>query len=156
MHQLLERVFLPAFRNAVARDAATTRRCSTVAARPRSRSPPTRYVVRPLFFPGGDIGTLAVNGTVNDLAMAGARPARAERRLHPRGRAADGDARARRRLDAGGRARRPGVPIVTGDTKVVDRGKGDGVFINTAGVGVVEHGLDIAPAARPRRAMRSS
>ena len=96
------------------------------------------YVVRPLFFPGGDIGALAVNGTVNDLAMCGAQPAVPERRLHPRRRAPDGGRSARRRIDACGGAR-GGVTLVTGDTKVVDRGKGDGLYVNTAGIGIIEH-----------------
>jgi len=104
------------------------------------------YVVRPLFFPGGDIGSLAVNGTVNDLAMCGARPlylscgfileeglpmADLWRIALSMRVAADG----------------AGVSIVTGDTKVVDHGKGDGVYINTAGVGVLEHDRTIAPAS---------
>lgn len=102
------------------------------------------FVVHPLFFPGGDIGTLAVWGTVNDLAMCGARPLFLSvgfiieegfeieplRKIVQSMRAA---------------ADRAGVNIVTGDTKVVDRGKGHGVFINTAGIGLVDHDLDIGP-----------
>ena len=107
------------------------------------------FVISPLFFPGGNIGSLAVHGTVNDLAMAGAQPlylsagfileeglplAELARIV-----AAMADA-----------ARQAGVLIVTGDTKVVERGKGDGVFINTAGVGRVPAGLDISgDRARP-------
>jgi hydrogenase expression/formation protein HypE len=98
------------------------------------------YVVSPLFFPGGDIGSLAVHGTINDLAMGGARPlylsagfiieegfpfADLQRIAQSMGRA----------------SREAGVPVVTGDTKVVERGKADGVFISTAGVGVVPEGL---------------
>jgi hydrogenase expression/formation protein HypE len=98
------------------------------------------YVVRPLVFPGGDIGTLAVNGTVNDLAMCGARPAYLsagfvlEEGL---------DTLLLGRIVASMRdaAKAAGVRIVTGDLKVVDRGKGDGIFINTAGVGTI-----VAPA----------
>jgi len=104
------------------------------------------YVVRPLFFPGGDIGTLAVNGTANDLAMCGARPlwlscgfileegmpiATVERIV-------------RSMADT---ARAAGVDLVTGDTKVVDRGKGDGVYVNTAGIGAMEHDLAIQPSS---------
>jgi hydrogenase expression/formation protein HypE len=107
------------------------------------------YVISPLFFPGGDIGSLAVHGTINDVAMAGASP------LHltagyiieegfPLGdlqRIARSMARA---------ARDAGVAIVTGDTKVVERGKGDGVFITTTGIGLVPPGLDLsAGRARP-------
>jgi hydrogenase expression/formation protein HypE len=102
-------------------------------------------VVRPLFFPGGDIGSMSVFGTVNDLAMSGARalhlsagfileeglPLETLWRIVCSMRAA---------------ADRCGVQIVTGDTKVVDKGKGDGLFINTAGIGVMEHSLDISPA----------
>jgi hydrogenase expression/formation protein HypE len=107
------------------------------------------YVVRPLFFPGGDIGALAVNGTVNDLAMCGARPLFLSagfileeglpmeilwRVVQSMRQAAEGAQ----------------VQLVTGDTKVVDKGKGDGIFINTAGIGTVEHNLAIAPrSVRP-------
>jgi hydrogenase expression/formation protein HypE len=104
------------------------------------------YVVRPLFFPGGDIGTLAVNGTVNDLAMCGARPRYLSTgfiieeglpmetlwRIVASMKAAAGEV---------------GVSLVTGDTKVVDRGKGDGLYVNTAGIGVVEHDRVIAPSS---------
>jgi len=101
------------------------------------------YVVSPLFFPGGDIGSLAVHGTVNDLAMAGARPLYLTAGfIIEEGFAfadlkhiADSMAQA---------AREAGVAIVTGDTKVVERGKADGVFINTAGVGVVADGLRLS------------
>jgi hydrogenase expression/formation protein HypE len=103
------------------------------------------YVVNPLFFPGGDIGKLAVYGTVNDLAMAGATPAYLSAgfvleeglSMELLGRVVASMAEA---------ARMAGVRIVTGDTKVVDRGKGDGMFINTAGVGWVAPGVDISPA----------
>jgi hydrogenase expression/formation protein HypE len=103
------------------------------------------YVVRPLFFPGGDIGTLAVNGTVNDLAMCGARPLYLSAGfileeglpMETLGRVAQS------MRDA---ARAAGVELVTGDTKVVDRGKADGVFVNTAGIGVVPAGLTLQPS----------
>jgi hydrogenase expression/formation protein HypE len=102
------------------------------------------YVVKPMFFPGGSIGDLAVNGTVNDLAMAGATPLylstafilQEGTALADIGRVADA---------MGAAARAAGVRLVTGDTKVVDNGSGDGVFINTAGVGVVPDGVDINP-----------
>ncbi len=107
------------------------------------------YVVRPLFFPGGSIGTLAVNGTVNDLAMSGARPlALSAGFIIEEGLSMDTLERVVASMREAAEA--AGVPIVTGDTKVVDRGKGDGVFINTAGVGMVDHALDIAPrSVRP-------
>lgn len=107
------------------------------------------FVVRPLFFPGGDIGSLAVHGTVNDVSMCGARPLAITAgfileegfsmeelwRVVSSMRQAAADA---------------GVSVVTGDTKVVDRGKGDGVYINTTGVGVVPAGVEVGPArARP-------
>ncbi|BAP18087.1 hydrogenase expression/formation protein HypE [cyanobacterium endosymbiont of Epithemia turgida] len=101
------------------------------------------YVIHPLFFPGGDIGSLAINGTVNDLAMSGARPLYISVGLI---------------LEEGlpmeilwnvvqslqNSAQIAQVKIITGDTKVVDRGKGDGVFINTAGIGIIEHDQIIA------------
>jgi hydrogenase expression/formation protein HypE len=104
------------------------------------------YVVRPLFFPGGDIGSLAVNGTINDLAMCGAKPLYLSAgfileeglSMEVLRRVVNSMAEA---------ARTAGVPIVTGDTKVVDRGKGDGIFINTAGVGVVPTGVRVLPTS---------
>ncbi len=107
------------------------------------------YVVHPLFFPGGGIGDLAVNGTVNDLAMSGARPAflscamvlEEGVALDVVGRIAQG---------VGAAARAAGVQVVTGDTKVVESGHGHGVYVNTAGIGLVPEGVDIRPQrARP-------
>jgi hydrogenase expression/formation protein HypE len=107
------------------------------------------FVVKPLFFPGGDIGSLAVHGTVNDLAMGGARPLYLSAGfiieegfpIETLRRITESMAEA---------ARAAGVHIVTGDTKVVERGKGDGVFINTTGIGVVAPSLRLsADAARP-------
>lgn len=102
------------------------------------------YVVRPLFFPGGDIGSLAVNGTINDLAMCGAKPLYLSTAfileeglsMEVLQRVVNSTAEA---------ARSARVPIVTGDTKVVDRGKGDGIFINTSGVGLVPTGVRVLP-----------
>ncbi len=102
------------------------------------------YVVRPLFFPGGNIGDLAVHGTVNDLATSGARPIALSTGfvveegldLAVLARIADSMGRA---------AQRAGVQLVTGDTKVVEHGSGDGVYVNTSGVGVVPAGVDLAP-----------
>jgi hydrogenase expression/formation protein HypE len=103
------------------------------------------YVVRPLFFPGGDIGTLAVNGTINDLAMCGARP----RYLScgfiiEEGFPMETLWRVVRSMASA--SAEAGVSIVTGDTKVVDRGKGDGVYINTTGIGEIAEGLRLAPS----------
>jgi hydrogenase expression/formation protein HypE len=107
------------------------------------------YVVRPMFFPGGSIGDLAVNGTVNDLAMSGAQAAYLSCGfiLEEGTDVAVVGAVAQALGEA---ARRAGVTVVTGDTKVVDAGHADGVFINTAGVGLVPDGVDIRPQrARP-------
>jgi hydrogenase expression/formation protein HypE len=107
------------------------------------------YVVSPIFFPGGNIGSLAVHGTINDVAMGGARPVAlsASFIIEEGFPLADLQRIARSMGDA---AREAGVPIVTGDTKVVERGKADGVFISTAGIGVVADGLDLGGhLARP-------
>jgi hydrogenase expression/formation protein HypE len=107
------------------------------------------HVVSPLFFPGGDIGCLSVHGTINDVAMAGARPLwlAAGFILEEGFPLAD----LKRIVDSMARAaREAGVPIVTGDTKVVEAGKGDGVFVTTTGVGVVPPGLELGgDRARP-------
>ncbi len=142
MHQLLEQVFLAAF----GRPAPGAQHDSAVLDCPAQRLAFTTdsYVVRPMFFPGGDIGSMAVYGTVNDLAMSGARP----RWLSAGFILEEGlpmESLERVVCSMRDAARRCGVRIVTGDTKVVDKGKGDGLFLNTAGIGVVEHALTIAP-----------
>jgi hydrogenase expression/formation protein HypE len=108
------------------------------------------FVISPLFFPGGDIGSLAVHGTVNDLAMCGARPIGLSAGfILEEGLPMEDLWRIVQSMQ--GAAAAVGVPIVTGDTKVVDRGKGDGVFINTTGIGLVPTGIEIAPRrAQPR------
>jgi len=145
-HQLIEKIFIPAFAN----DALEQRHDGAVVSVNGSRLAFTTdsFVVRPLIFPGGNIGDLAVNGTVNDLAMCGARP------LY---------------LSAGfileeglemetlrtvvtsmqKAAANANVKLVTGDTKVVDKGKGDGIFINTSGIGVIQEFPGLATTARP-------
>jgi hydrogenase expression/formation protein HypE len=142
MHDLLERFILPAFGN---RELLARHDGAVVdVAGARLAFTTDGYVVRPLRFPGGDIGTLAVNGTVNDLAMCGARPLVLsvsfilEEGL-PLVTFKDILASMHRSAEAAG------VRIVTGDTKVVDRGKGDGIFVTTAGVGLVEPGVAIGP-----------
>nr|P42034.1 RecName: Full=Hydrogenase expression/formation protein HupE [Azotobacter chroococcum (strain mcd 1)]AAA22137.1 hydrogenase-related protein [Azotobacter chroococcum]prf//1819270B hydrogenase [Azotobacter chroococcum] len=107
------------------------------------------HVISPLFFPGGDIGSLAVHGTINDVAMAGARPCYlAAGFILEEGFPLADLARIVESMAAA--AREAGVPVVTGDTKVVERGKGDGVFITTTGVGVVPPGLYLSgDRARP-------
>ncbi|MFJ9078597.1 hydrogenase expression/formation protein HypE [Streptomyces sp. NPDC102278] len=100
------------------------------------------YVVRPLFFPGGDIGDLAVNGTVNDLAMSGARAAYLSCGfILEEGVEMSVVARVARSMGAAARA--AGVEIATGDTKVVEAGHGDGVYVNTAGIGLIPDGVDL-------------
>jgi hydrogenase expression/formation protein HypE len=135
-HNLIEGVFAPAFSNPLLEpldDAATF---AIDSASPRLAFTTDSYVVNPLFFPGGDIGKLAVHGTINDLAMAGAEPLylSAGFILEEGFPIAD----LRRIVDSmAAAAKQAGVAIVTGDTKVVQRGKADGLFINTAGVGMV-------------------
>lgn len=143
MHRLLEQVIFPALG-----DSAEGHHDGAIFTVGGARLAFTTdsYVVRPRFFPGGDIGSLAVHGAVNDLAMCGARPLHLSvglileeglpleelrRILESLRRAADA----------------AGVRVVTGDTKVVDRGKGDGLFINTSAIGLVEHSLEIGPAS---------
>lgn len=147
MHQLLEKVFFRAFANSALEprhDAAVLTICGH-----RIAFTTDSYVVRPLFFPGGDIGALAVFGTVNDLAMAGARPLYLSAGfILEEGLAMQTLWRVVQSMQHA--ARVCDVQVVTGDTKVVDKGKGDGLFINTAGIGVLEHSLDIGPrSVRP-------
>jgi hydrogenase expression/formation protein HypE len=102
------------------------------------------YVISPIFFPGGTIGELAVNGTVNDLAMCGARPLHLSAAfIIEEGLPMDDLWRIVMSMQEA--AKRAGVSIVTGDTKVVDRGKGDRIFINTSGIGIVAPGVNISP-----------
>jgi hydrogenase expression/formation protein HypE len=144
---LIDKVFLPAFHNPVL-DKLDDQAVVTIGGQ-RLAFTTDSFVVTPIFFPGGDIGRLAVHGTVNDLAMSGARPLYLSaafileeglpvddlRRIVESMRSAAADA---------------GVQFVTGDTKVVDRGKGDQIFINTTGIGVIEPGINIsADRARP-------
>ena len=148
MHRLLDDVVL----QALGGESLAERHDSAVLPVPtgaRLAFTTDSYVVRPLFFPGGDIGTLAVNGTVNDLAMAGARPVALSTSFIleeglPRETLQRICGSLRRAADA------VGVSVVTGDTKVVERGKGDGIFINTAGIGVIEH----ARTPEPRQVER--
>ena len=142
MHEMISEVFHAAFKNPI----LDGRHDSAVFAAPGKRLAFTTdsYVVHPLFFPGGDIGSLAVYGTVNDLAMAGARPLFISTGfIIEEGLPMETLVRIVRSMAAA--ARKAGVQIVTGDTKVVDRGKGDGVYINTAGIGVLEHEGLISP-----------
>ena len=144
---LIERMFWPAFRN----PALETLHDGAVLEVEGVRLAFTTdsFVVSPLFFPGGDIGELAVNGTVNDLAMCGAHPLYLSLGLIlEEGFPMEDLWRVVRSIQEA--AREAGVEVATGDTKVVDRGKGDGVFINTTGLGLIPPGIRISPQrARP-------
>jgi hydrogenase expression/formation protein HypE len=144
---LIEAIFLDAFRNpllAPLEDAATL-----TAGNARLAFTTDSYVVSPLFFPGGNIGDLAVNGTVNDLAVSGARPAHLSAGfILEEGFPVEDLRRIVESMAAAAAA--AGVSIVTGDTKVVQRSKADGCYINTAGVGLIPGGLTLGVAtARP-------
>jgi hydrogenase expression/formation protein HypE len=140
--ELIEHLFLPAFGNAA--DAQLGDAAIVEIGGLRLAFSTDSFVVKPMFFPGGSIGHLAVNGTVNDLAMMGAVPLvlstafilEEGTALAELGKVAEA---------VGDAARIAGVKLVTGDTKVVDSGSGDGVFINTAGIGVIPEGVDIRP-----------
>ena len=145
--ELVEHVFLPSFTDASLAQLADSAVLELAGARLAFST--DSFVVRPLFFPGGSIGDLAVNGTVNDLAMSGARALflSAAFILEEGTDVTRVGAVAQRMGEA---AERAGVRIVTGDTKVVESGHGDGVYVNTAGVGLVPDGVDIRPdRARP-------
>jgi hydrogenase expression/formation protein HypE len=143
MHDLLERVFLPSFDNpalAERHDGARLDLAGTTLAFTTDA-----YVVRPLFFPGGDIGRLAIHGTVNDLAMCGARPLWLSAAfILEEGLPVECLERVVASMRAA--AAETGVSLVTGDTKVVDRGKGDGLYVTTAGIGAID---PRAPAIGP-------
>lgn len=144
MHQLIEKMFVPAFNNTLLEsrhDGAVFNWESGKLAFTTDS-----YVVQPLFFPGGDIGTLSIYGTVNDLAMCGAQPLYLSAGfILEEGLPMETLWRVVQSLQRA--ATHANVQLVTGDTKVVDRGKGDGIFINTAGIGVITHDLVISPAS---------
>ena len=140
--ELVEHLFLPAFRNEQLEGLGDAAVFTINGARLAMST--DSFVVRPLFFPGGNIGELAVNGTVNDIAMSGATPLYLSAGfiieeglpLATLGAIVDSMAAA---------AQKAGVHLITGDTKVVDKGHGDGVYINTSGVGVIPEGVNIGP-----------
>ena len=140
MHQLIKDYFVPAF------DLKTLNDSAVIDNEFRGKIAVTTdsYVISPLFFPGGDIGVLAVCGTVNDLAVSGARPLYLTAGfIIEEGFPLDD---LKNILDSMKRMSAvAGVKIIAGDTKVVDRGKGDGIFINTAGFGTIEEGVDVSP-----------
>jgi hydrogenase expression/formation protein HypE len=141
-NELVEHLFLPAFRNAALESLGDAAVLDLGAGRLAMST--DSFVVQPLFFPGGSIGELAVNGTVNDLAVSGAIPQYLsasfilEEGFPLAQLAAIVDAMA-------AAAKTAGVQIVTGDTKVVERGHGDGCYINTAGIGVLRDGISVGP-----------
>jgi hydrogenase expression/formation protein HypE len=153
MRQLIEAMFIPAFKGARGQGLETRRQVEEPAhdsavmeiGGMRLAFTTDTFVVSPMFFPGGDIGELAVYGTVNDLAMAGAKPLYLSTGfILEEGLSMEILQRVVASMAAA--AREVGVRIVTGDTKVVDRGKGDGIFINTAGIGLVPEDVAISPA----------
>jgi hydrogenase expression/formation protein HypE len=146
-HTLIEAVFLEAFRNPLLEPLGDGALLAPGAERMAFTT--DSFVVSPLFFPGGDIGDLAVNGTVNDLAMSGARPLVISAGfILEEGFPTDDLRRIVASMSKAAAA--AGVQIVTGDTKVVQRGKGDGCYINTSGIGVRERPIELTAAnARP-------
>jgi hydrogenase expression/formation protein HypE len=142
-HRLIQQVVLPEFRNShleTLHDGAILNLSGAKLAFTTDS-----YVVKPIFFPGGDIGSLAINGTVNDLAMCGAIPKFLSAAfIIEEGFAMEQFQRVVRSMRAA--ADLAGVELVTGDTKVVDRGKGDQIFVNTSGVGVIHPKANIHPA----------
>ncbi len=141
-NELVEHLFLPAFRNPALENLGDAAVLDVPAGRLAMST--DSFVVQPLFFPGGSIGELAVNGTVNDLAVSGAEPRFLsasfilEEGFPLAQLAAIVEAMAKAAATAG-------VKIVTGDTKVVERGHGDGCYINTAGIGVLRAGIHVGP-----------
>ncbi|HDH58505.1 MAG TPA: hydrogenase expression/formation protein HypE, partial [Bacteroidetes bacterium] len=144
MRDLIEGLIVPAFRNPILdqmHDSAVLE-----FAGKRLAFTTDSFVVHPLFFPGGDIGMLAVNGTINDLAMSGARPLYLSVGLIlEEGLPLETLQRVIQSMQQ--TAEMADVQLVTGDTKVVDRGKGDGLYINTAGIGILDHNQHIEPAS---------
>jgi len=146
-NELVEHLFLPAFRNPALENLGDAALFDLSGGRLAMST--DSFVVQPLFFPGGSIGELAVNGTVNDLAVSGAVP----RFLSASFILEEGFPLAQLAAVVkamAGAATEAGVAIVTGDTKVVERGHGDGCYINTAGVGVLREGVAVGPrSVRP-------
>jgi hydrogenase expression/formation protein HypE len=145
--ELIRDIFLPAFQNPVL--ARLDDQAIVNVNGQRLAITTDSFVVKPLFFPGGDIGSLAVHGTVNDLAMGGATPLFLSAAfIIEEGFSMDDLRRVVSSLRQA--AAEAGVQVVTGDTKVVEKGKGDGLFINTTGIGIVPEGIELsADRARP-------
>src|SRR5271157_3849701 len=141
-NEFVEHLFLPAFRNSVLENLGDAAVLELAGGRLAMST--DSFVVQPLFFPGGSIGELAVNGTVNDLAVSGAEP----RFLSASFILEEGLPLAQLAAIVTGMAEAAaiaGVQIVTGDTKVVERGHGDGCYINTAGIGILRAGIQVGP-----------
>ncbi|WP_283844543.1 hydrogenase expression/formation protein HypE [Streptomyces sp. RerS4] len=140
--ELVEHLFAPAFGGEVLAGLGDSAAVSLGGVRLAFST--DSYVVRPLFFPGGSIGDLAVNGTVNDLAMSGAQPAYLSCGfILEEGVELSVVARVAQAMGVAARA--AGVEVVTGDTKVVEAGHGDGIYVNTAGIGIIPDGVDLRP-----------
>lgn len=141
MAQLIDELFVKHFDNELLRQANDQAAFDVPAG--RMVMSVDGHVISPLFFPGGDIGSLSIHGTINDVAMSGARPLylSAGFIMEEGFPLADLERIVRSMAEA---SREAGVPVVTGDTKVVEKGKGDGLFITTTGVGVVPEGVDIS------------
>jgi len=147
MQQLIDEIFRPAFDNPML--ARGDDQAAFDVAAGRMVISTDSFVVSPLFFPGGNIGSLAVHGTVNDVAMSGARPLYLSAGFVIEEGFPLADLK-RIACSMGEAASDAGVSVVTGDTKVVERGKADGVFVNTTGIGVVPPGIEISGnRARP-------
>ena len=148
MHELVEGLFLEYFRNPLL-ESLEDQAVFEIAANPARLAFTTdSYVVDPIFFPGGDIGKLAISGTVNDLAMSGARPLYLSAGfILEEGLAIEDLKRVLESMKAA--AQEAGVEIVTGDTKVVQKGSADKIFINTSGIGIIDSGAQIS-ASRAR------
>jgi len=141
MSQLIEELFVPAFDNPWLAELNDQARFDAPSGRMVMAT--DSHVVSPLFFPGGDIGSLAVHGTINDVAMSGARPLYLSTTFILEEGFALADLR--RVVDSMATAsREAGVPVIAGDTKVVERGKGDGLFVTTTGIGMVPGGVDVS------------
>lgn len=140
MHQLVRDYFVPAFHLQSLNDSAVVEGISGGKIALTTDS----YVISPYFFPGGDIGLLSVCGTVNDLSMAGARPLYLTTGfILEEGMPMEDLEKILSSMKAV--ADELGIKIVAGDTKVVEKGKGDGIYINTAGIGIVDEGVDLSP-----------
>jgi hydrogenase expression/formation protein HypE len=149
MNDLIRDVFAPPLDNPYLRQMADSTVVQSAIHNPQFAISTDSFVVRPLFFPGGDIGSLAIHGTINDVAMSGARPLWLTAGfILEEGLEMDVLERVVRSM--ANAAQKAGVQVVAGDTKVVERGHGDGIYINTAGVGIVMAGVEVGPdRARP-------